>query len=96
MEGITPFCESEKHDFSLYLGDCRKITQVMRNRFDMVFADPPVFSLKLGDRKRNGHVKAYPDNKNPVEVICKCASQHGCGILGIKFGNQPLDPFPCP
>ena len=40
---IAPYYTSQLKDFTLYKGDCRAITPLLDEKYDMVFADPPYF-----------------------------------------------------
>lgn len=48
MNTITPFYQSEDSSFKLYQGDTCDIMSGLREKFDMIFADPPYF-LSSGD-----------------------------------------------
>ena len=68
-----PIFASIDSSFSLYQGDCNELLPQMREKFDLIFADPPYFLSNDGLSIQNGKIasvnKGEWDRGNEIEDI---------------------------
>ena len=70
---LKPIFTSIDSSFSLYQGDCNELLPQMKEKFDLIFADPPYFLSNDGLSIQNGKIvsvnKGEWDRGNEIEDI---------------------------
>lgn len=70
---LKPIFTSIDSSFSLYQGDCNELLPQMKEKFDLIFADPPYFLSNDGLSIQNGKIvsvnKGEWDRGNEIENI---------------------------
>ena len=63
----------ENKDFALYQGDSFQLLEVLEEKVDMIFADPPYFLSKGFTMRSKGRVKCFDkgewDKERPLSEI---------------------------
>ena len=73
IEDAHPFYQSESEDFTLYYGDCIELLPLLKEKVDVVFADPPYFLSNGGISVQSGKIvsvnKGEWDKGIPVDEM---------------------------
>lgn len=73
IEDAHPFYQSESEDFTLYYGDCLELLPLLKEKVDVVFADPPYFLSNGGISVQSGKIvsvnKGEWDKGIPVDEM---------------------------
>lgn len=73
IEDAHPFYQSKSEDFTLYYGDCLELLPLLKEKVDVVFADPPYFLSNGGISVQSGKIvsvnKGEWDKGIPVDEM---------------------------
>ncbi len=73
IEEVHPFYQSKSEDFTLYYGDCLEVLPLLKEKVDVVFADPPYFLSNGGISVQSGKIvsvnKGEWDKGIPVDEM---------------------------
>ena len=73
IEDAHPFYQSKSKDFTLYYGDCLELLPLLKEKVDVVFADPPYFLSNGGISVQSGKIvsvnKGEWDKGIPVDEM---------------------------
>ena len=73
IEDAHPFYQSGSEDFTLYYGDCLELLPLLKEKVDVVFADPPYFLSNGGISVQSGKIvsvnKGEWDKGIPVDEM---------------------------
>lgn len=73
IEDAHPFYQSESENFTLYYGDCIELLPLLKEKVDVVFADPPYFLSNGGISVQSGKIvsvnKGEWDKGIPVDEM---------------------------
>jgi site-specific DNA-methyltransferase (adenine-specific) len=73
IEDAHPFYQSKSKDFTLYYGDCLELLPLLKEKVDVIFADPPYFLSNGGISVQSGKIvsvnKGEWDKGIPVDEM---------------------------
>ena len=73
IEDAHPFYQSKPKDFTLYYGDCLELLPLLKEKVDVIFADPPYFLSNGGISVQSGKIvsvnKGEWDKGIPVDEM---------------------------
>ena len=87
-EDFKPFYQSQTGDFKLYYGDCMELLPLLKDKVDMVFADPPYFLSNGGISVQSGKVVSV--NKGEWDKGISVEEMHAFNMKWIGLCREAL------